>query len=73
MGVSIVGLVWLVIYMRNSDEPTRERVTGASFITAIVATLLSFLGLVNGETLGITLVLCIGSIALLMNRGSNPY
>lgn len=67
-GVSILVIIWLIIYMRNKNEGNRDSIVGASFIASIAGILMSFIGLVSDTVLGICIFLFLGSLALLINR-----
>lgn len=67
-GVSILVLIWLVVYYRTRGEPTRESAVAASWVTLIAAVLLRLLGWLDDTYLGICIVLALGSLALLVNR-----
>lgn len=67
-GVSIVVLVWLLIFFRQSTEPNRDRIVAANFVSSFVALFFGYLGIVNDYVIGTAVVLLIGSIALLMTR-----
>jgi hypothetical protein len=68
LGLSLLVILWLVVYMRNRDEPVREAVSGATFITSIVGMLFGFLGLISGKAFIVLFFLMAGSIILLINK-----
>lgn len=65
---SLLVVIWIILFMRQRDEPVREAVTGATYITAILGFLLSVLGLMGDRYFSITFFLMIGAIALLINK-----
>lgn len=68
LGVFILILVWAVIYYAQRNEPTREAVATASFVSVIVAVLLAILGLLPDRYLGMMIAIFIGSMVMLINR-----
>lgn len=67
-GVSIIILLWVTIFFRQTDENNRDRIVAANFVAAFTGIIFFFVGIVNDFVLGSSIVLLIGSIALLMNR-----
>jgi hypothetical protein len=67
-GASIVLLVWLLIYFRLRNEPTREAVIAASFTAFIIAVILSMLGTISDWVFNASLIVFIGSLVMLLNR-----
>jgi hypothetical protein len=68
LGVVLLVIIWTVIYMRQRDEPVREAVAGASFITALVGLLFGFVGFVSSKVFMTCFIILIGSIILLINK-----
>lgn len=67
--IGIVVAVWLILYFRNKDtEGTRNSIVTASFITLLVAIILSFIGILYDFSLGLVIVLCLAGIAPVVNR-----
>lgn len=66
--ITLLSIIWIIIYMKNKDEPLREAVGGASFITSIIAFLFAVLGWIDGRTFMITFIILAGSLVLLINK-----
>lgn len=67
-GVSILVLIWVVMFFRQSTENNRDRIVAANFVTSIVAFIFGYMEIINDFTVGVFIFLLIGSIALLMIR-----
>jgi hypothetical protein len=67
-GVSILVLLWLIVFFRNQRQSIRDTVIIANLITGIVAIIFGFLGILQDKPLWIALLLLFGSIALLIKR-----
>ena len=67
-GVSIIVLLWLTVFFRQSQESNRDRIVAANFVASITGIFFSFVGFVNDFVLGASIVLLVGSIVLLMNK-----
>lgn len=67
-GVSIIVLLWMTVFFRQSTESNRDRIVAANFVASITAILFSILGFVNDYVLGAAIVLFVGSIYLLTSK-----
>lgn len=67
-GVSIIVLLWVTVFFRQTGENNRDRIVAANFVAAITGMAFRFIGLVNDFVLGASIVLLVGSIALLMTK-----
>ena len=65
---SLLVVIWLILFMRSRDEPVREAMSGATFITAIIGLLFSVLGFIGDRIFSISFFLLCGAIALLINK-----
>lgn len=66
VGVFFVILCGIIVYGFNAREPTREVVTGATFVCMIVAILGRTIGFVNEITLGLAVAAFLGALAMLI-------
>lgn len=66
--VSILFLLWIIIFFRNNNEPSRDAASGATFITALVGLLFAVLGFVGDRTFSIAFFGLLAVLALLINR-----
>lgn len=71
-GVSIIVLIWLVMFFRSSTENNRDRIVAANFVAGITALFFGYIDIVNDFTVGVAVFLLIGSIAILMIRPGQP-
>lgn len=71
-GVSILVLIWVVMFFRQSTENNRDRIVAANFVTCITAFIFGYIGIINDFTVGVAVFLLIGSIAIIMVRPGNP-
>lgn len=71
-GASILVLIWLVMFFRQSTENNRDRIVAANVVTGITAIFFGYLEIVNDFTVGVAIFLLIGSMALIMIRPGNP-
>lgn len=69
-GVSILILIWTIIFFRQSTENNRDKIVAANFITLVVAMLFAYIDIINDFTFGVTIFLLLGSIALMYLRPS---
>lgn len=67
-GVSIIVLLWLTVFFRQSTESNRDRIVAANFVAGITGIVFTVIGITNEFVLGASIVLLIGSIGLLYNR-----
>lgn len=71
-GASLLVLIWLVMFFRQSTENNRDRIVTANVVVFFVGLFFWYIGIVNDFTLSVTIFLSIGSIALLYVRPGNP-
>ena len=71
-GVSLLVLIWLVMFFRQSTENNRDRIVAANVVTGFVALFFGYMEIVNDFTVGVAVFLLIGSVALIMIRPGNP-
>lgn len=69
--ISLLVLLWVIIFYRNNNEPARDAASGATFIVAIVGFIMAVMGLIGDRTWSITFFLLLGAVAMLINRPSN--
>jgi len=67
-GVSIIVLLWMTVFFRQSTESNRDRIVAANFVASITAMLFGIIGFVNDFVVGAAIVLFVGSIYLLTSK-----
>ena len=72
MGVmfpAIIVIVWLIIYVRNSNEASRDAIVGASLVSMILAIGFTVTGIIqNDYVMIVTICLFLGSLAIMVNK-----
>lgn len=67
-GVSILLLIWLVIFFKLREHSTYDAMTAATFVASIAGLFMRLLNWVNDGVFGIAVVAFIGAIVLLVYR-----
>jgi hypothetical protein len=67
-GIFILVMTFGIVYYFSRNQPVREAMVAASFVTMIVSIFGALLGFVQDEHVGMTIVVFIGSLAMLINR-----
>lgn len=67
-GIFFLVMIFAIVYFLTANEPTREGLTAATFVTFIAAALGRYLGFVNDVSLGVCFVAFIGALVMLFNR-----
>lgn len=66
--VSVLVLLWIIIFFRNNNEAARDAAVGATYIVCIVGALFGIAGLLYDRTFSVLFFLMVGAIVMLVNR-----